>query len=85
MRNWKTAVLFTGLGMVLGATGLGIARAAGPEGFLGRGARWIRAMHELAEASGERWGALATAELIRRHEQELAWLAGLGELAREEP
>jgi DNA-binding PadR family transcriptional regulator len=44
-----------------------------------------RAMRELAEASGERWGALATAELIRRHEQELAWLAELGELAREEP
>jgi len=44
-----------------------------------------RAMRELAEASGERWGALATAELIRRHEQELAWLAELGELAQEEP
>ena len=44
-----------------------------------------RAMRDLAEASGERWGALATAELIRRHEQELAWLAELGELAREEP
>jgi hypothetical protein len=26
-------------------------------------------------------GALVTAELIRRHEQELAWLAELGELA----
>ena len=34
---------------------------------------------------GERWGALATAELIRRHEQELAWLAELGKLAQEEP
>jgi DNA-binding PadR family transcriptional regulator len=44
-----------------------------------------RAMRQLAEASGERWGALATAELIRRHEQELAWLAELGELAQEEP
>jgi DNA-binding PadR family transcriptional regulator len=44
-----------------------------------------RAMRDLAEASGERWGVLATAELIRRHEQELAWLAELGELAREEP
>ena len=44
-----------------------------------------RAMRELAEASRERWGALAAAELIRRHEQELAWLAELGELAREEP
>ncbi len=30
-------------------------------------------------------GALATDELIRRHEQELAWLAELGELAQEEP
>jgi DNA-binding PadR family transcriptional regulator len=44
-----------------------------------------RTMRDLAEASGERWGALVTAELIRRHEQELAWLAELGELAREEP
>jgi DNA-binding PadR family transcriptional regulator len=44
-----------------------------------------RAMRDLAEAGGERWGALVTAELIRRHEQELAWLAELGELAREEP
>jgi hypothetical protein len=44
-----------------------------------------RAMRELAEAGGERWGALATAELIRRHEQELAWLAELGELAQDEP
>jgi DNA-binding PadR family transcriptional regulator len=39
------------------------------------------AMRDLATEHGERWGALATAELIRRHEQELAWLAGLGELA----
>ncbi len=38
-------------------------------------------MRELAVAHGERWGALATAELIRRHEQELAWLAVLGQLA----
>ena len=44
-----------------------------------------RAMRELAEASGERWGALVTDELIRRHEQELAWLAELAELAKEEP
>ena len=44
-----------------------------------------RAMRELAEPGGERWGALATAELIRRPQQELAWLAELGELAREEP
>ncbi len=41
----------------------------------------LTAMRDLATAHGERWGALATAELIRRHEQELAWLAGLGELA----
>ena len=44
-----------------------------------------QAMRELAAASGERWGALATSELIRRHEQELAWLADLAELARAEP
>jgi DNA-binding PadR family transcriptional regulator len=44
-----------------------------------------RAMLEMADASGERWGALATAELIRRHEQELAWLAELGQLAAEQP
>jgi hypothetical protein len=45
----------------------------------------FQAMRELATARGERWGALATSELIRRHEQELAWLAALGELAAEEP
>jgi len=38
-------------------------------------------MRDLAVAHGEHWGALATSELIRRHQQELAWLAGLGELA----
>jgi len=43
-----------------------------------------RAMHELSDRAGQ-WGALVTAELIRRHEQELAWLAELGELAQEEP
>ena len=43
-----------------------------------------QAMRELAAARGERWGALATAELIRRHEQELAWLAELGELAAQD-
>jgi hypothetical protein len=43
-------------------------------------------MRDLASSHGERWGALATAELIRRHEQELAWLADLAELAaRDEP
>jgi DNA-binding PadR family transcriptional regulator len=40
-----------------------------------------QAQRELAAAHGERWGALVTDELIRRHERELAWLAGLGELA----
>jgi DNA-binding PadR family transcriptional regulator len=44
-----------------------------------------RAMRDLAEASDERWGALVTAELIRRHERELAWLAELGVLAQKEP
>jgi DNA-binding PadR family transcriptional regulator len=43
------------------------------------------AMYNLASDHGEPWGARATAELIRRHEQELAWLAELGELAEEEP
>ncbi len=43
------------------------------------------AMRELALAHGERWGALATSELIRRHEQELTWLAELGGLARDVP
>lgn len=38
-------------------------------------------MRDLAIEHGERWGALVTAELIRRDEQELAWLADLGELA----
>jgi DNA-binding PadR family transcriptional regulator len=41
----------------------------------------LNAMRDLATAHGERWGALVTAELIRRHEQELAWLAELGDLA----
>jgi DNA-binding PadR family transcriptional regulator len=43
------------------------------------------AMYKLASDHGDPWGARATAELIRRHEQELAWLAELGELAKEEP
>jgi DNA-binding PadR family transcriptional regulator len=38
-------------------------------------------MRDLALARGERWGALATGELIRRHQQELAWLAELAEFA----
>ena len=41
----------------------------------------LEAMRDLAAVHGERWGELVTAELIRRHEGELAWLAGLGELA----
>jgi DNA-binding PadR family transcriptional regulator len=36
-------------------------------------------MRDLAAERGERWGALVAAELVRRDEQELAWLAGLGE------
>ena len=41
-------------------------------------------MRRLAVDHGEPWGARATAELIRRHEQELTWLAELGELAKDE-
>jgi DNA-binding PadR family transcriptional regulator len=41
----------------------------------------LKTMLALATEHGERWGELATAELIRRHEQELAWLAELDELA----
>jgi DNA-binding PadR family transcriptional regulator len=44
-----------------------------------------RAMNSLSAGHGHPWGALVTAELIRRHEQELAWLAELGELAEGEP
>src|SRR5579871_2346231 len=45
-----------------------------------------KAMGNLATGRDERWGALVTAELIRRHEHELAWLAELGELAaRDDP
>ena len=40
-----------------------------------------RTQRDLAVAHGERWGALVTDELIRRHERELVWLAELGELA----
>jgi DNA-binding PadR family transcriptional regulator len=43
----------------------------------------LNEMRDLAAAHGERWGALVTRELIRRHEQELAWLAELSELAAE--
>ena len=61
-------------------------------GVLAARARSVRAqlahyevMHKLAVDHGERWGARATAELIRRHQQELTWLAELGELAKDEP
>ncbi len=61
-------------------------------GVLASRARAVRAqlahyevMHKLAVDHGEPWGARATAELIRRHQQELAWLAELGELAKDEP
>jgi DNA-binding PadR family transcriptional regulator len=38
-------------------------------------------MRDLAVASGERWGALVTTELISRYTRELAWLAELADLA----
>ncbi|MGH3255942.1 MAG: hypothetical protein ACRDOU_11240 [Streptosporangiaceae bacterium] len=38
-------------------------------------------MRDLAVASGERWGALVTTELIGRYTRELAWLAELADLA----
>ena len=38
-------------------------------------------MRDLAVASGERWGALVTTELIGRYTRELAWLAELTDLA----
>jgi len=41
----------------------------------------FEAMRDLAVAHAERWGALATGEMIRGHQRELAWLAELGELA----
>jgi DNA-binding PadR family transcriptional regulator len=44
----------------------------------------LERMGQQAGAHGEKWGAIVTAELIRRHEQELAWLADLQELAAEE-
>jgi len=40
----------------------------------------LRAMRDLASEHGESWGALVTAELVRRDEQELDWLTALGEL-----
>jgi DNA-binding PadR family transcriptional regulator len=44
----------------------------------------LKTMLDLATQRRERWGALVTAELIRRHEQELAWLADLGDLAAQD-
>lgn len=41
----------------------------------------FRTMRDRATGHGEQWGALVTAELIRRDEQELDWLGRLGELA----
>jgi DNA-binding PadR family transcriptional regulator len=41
----------------------------------------FRTMRDRATEHGEHWGALVTAELIRRDEQELDWLARLGEVA----
>jgi DNA-binding PadR family transcriptional regulator len=41
----------------------------------------LETMRDLALAHGERWGALATAEMIRGHQRELVWLAELAELA----
>ncbi len=61
--------------------GILASRAAAVHGLLAH----LETMRALAVDHGERWGALATGELIRRHEQELAWLAELGELAKEEP
>jgi DNA-binding PadR family transcriptional regulator len=43
-----------------------------------------RAMRDLAALGGERWGVIATEELIRRLERELAWLAELGQLAAQD-
>jgi len=43
-----------------------------------------RVMRDLADAGGERWGALVTAELISRYERELAWLAELAVLAAQD-
>jgi DNA-binding PadR family transcriptional regulator len=37
----------------------------------------LRTMQALAAEHDEHWGGLVTAELIRRHEQELTWLADL--------
>lgn len=41
----------------------------------------LAVMRNRAADHDERWGVLVTRELIRRHEQELSWLAELSELA----
>jgi DNA-binding PadR family transcriptional regulator len=41
----------------------------------------LETMQDLATTHRERWGAIVTAELIRRHQQELTWLADLSDLA----
>ena len=41
----------------------------------------LKTMLALATEHHEQWGELATAELIRRHQQELSWLANLNHLA----
>jgi DNA-binding PadR family transcriptional regulator len=41
----------------------------------------FRTMRDAAVEHGEDWGALVTAEMIRKDEQELDWLASLAELA----
>jgi DNA-binding PadR family transcriptional regulator len=44
----------------------------------------LERMQEQSSAVGEKWGAIVTAELIRRGRQELAWLSGLETLAAKE-
>lgn len=44
----------------------------------------LKAMRGLAAEHGERWGVVATDELIRRGEHELVWLAELTKLAVED-
>ena len=43
----------------------------------------LETMRHLAKETGEYWGAITTRELIRRHRQELTWLADLADLAAE--
>ncbi len=41
----------------------------------------LETMRDLAGETGEYWGVITTRELIRRHRQELDWLAELADLA----